>query len=477
MSRLVQIRPVHSPTQGPAPEPARAAEITAHPLPDDPIDTQAIPGPRVYLETLGCQMNEADSAIIMGQLRASGYVRVADPAAADVILLNTCAVREKAEDRVYGRTSQLLRHRKERPGLVFGITGCMAEHLRDKVQKHAPHIGLVAGPDSYRRIASLVDRAREGERVIDVQLDKHETYDGLDGVPEDDGVSGQISIQRGCDKFCTFCVVPYTRGRERGVAPREVLRAAHQLAERGYKEVVLLGQTVNSYAWEDVSFAALLRALVQVDGIERVRFTSPYPVDFTDELIAVMAAEPKICPYVHLPAQSGSDAMLEAMKRGYTRAELLTLIRKLRAAMPGLALSTDLMVGFCGETEADHQDTLSLMHEVRFDSAFMFRYSDRGITYAARKLSDDVPDEVKARRLQEVIDLQELHTRASHQARVGGRERVLISGLSRRGDRQLGRTPSFFTVLLPLDTGLPGTTVEVDITGSTGHSLIASPSV
>ena len=460
MSRLVQIRP----SQGSAPEPS-VPEITS--------DT--IPGaPRVYLETLGCQMNEADSAIIMGRLRAGGYVRVADPAAADVILLNTCAVREKAEERVYGRTSQLLRHRKERPGLVFGITGCMAEHLRDKVSQHAPHIAVVAGPDSYRRIADLVDRARDGERVIDVQLDKHETYDGLDGVPDDDGVSGQISIQRGCDKFCTFCVVPYTRGRERGVAPREVLRAARQLADRGYKEIVLLGQTVNSYTWEDVSFAALLRALVQIDGIERIRFTSPYPVDFSDELIAVMGAEPKICPYVHLPAQSGADAMLTAMKRGYTRAELLTLVRKLRAAMPGLALSTDLMVGFCGETEADHQDTLSLMHEVRFDSAFMFRYSDRGITYAARKLSDDVPGDLKARRLQEVIDLQELHTRASHQARVGGRERVLISGLSRRGDRQIGRTPSFHTVLLPLDTGSPGTTIDVEITGSTGHSLIAS---
>jgi len=470
MSRLVQIRPAQSPV---TPEPSLPAEIAAAQI--DAFTSEAIPGaPRVYLETLGCQMNEADSAIIMGQLRAGGYVRVADPAAADVILLNTCAVREKAEDRVYGRTSQLLRHRKERPGLVFGITGCMAEHLRDKVQQHAPHIGLVAGPDSYRRIATLVDRARDGERVIDVQLDKSETYDGLDGVPEDDGVSGQISIQRGCDKFCTFCVVPYTRGRERGVAPREVLRAARQLAERGYKEVVLLGQTVNSYRWEDVSFADLLRALVQVDGIERIRFTSPYPVDFSDELIAVMGAEPKICPYVHLPAQSGSDAMLAAMKRGYTRAELLTLVRKLRAAMPDLALSTDLMVGFCGETEADHQDTLSLMHEVRFDQAFMFRYSDRGITYAARKLSDDVPGDVKARRLQEVIDLQELHTRASHQARVGGRERVLISGLSRRADRQIGRTPSFHTVLLPLDTGLPGTTIDVEITGSTGHSLIAS---
>ncbi|MCY1062427.1 tRNA (N6-isopentenyl adenosine(37)-C2)-methylthiotransferase MiaB [Nannocystis sp. SCPEA4] len=457
MTRLVQIRGTKP---APAP-PANAPELPP------------VAGPRVYVETLGCQMNEADSALIVGQLAARGYVRVPDPAAADVILLNTCAVREKAEERVYGRTSQLLRHKKDNPDLVFGITGCMAEHLRDKVQKQAPHIGLVAGPDSYRRIGVLVDRARAGERVVDVTLDRDETYEGLDGVPDDDGVSGQVTIQRGCDKFCTFCVVPYTRGRERGVAPREVLRQARHLAEHGYKEIVLLGQTVNSYVWEDASFADLLRALAAIDGLERIRFTSPYPVDFTAQLIATMAELDKVCPYIHLPAQSGADRMLTAMKRGYSRAEFVDLVGRLRAAIPDLALSTDLMVGFCGETEDDHAETLSLMREIRFDSAFMFRYSDRGITYAARKLQDDVPDEVKGRRLQEVIELQEQHTRASHQARVGKRERVLISGLSHRGDRLLGRTPRFQSVLLPLGTGTPGQTVEVDIAATTGHSLIA----
>ncbi|MFZ6179904.1 tRNA (N6-isopentenyl adenosine(37)-C2)-methylthiotransferase MiaB [Nannocystis pusilla] len=457
MTRLVQIRGTRM-----APEPPAPAPELPH-----------VAGPRVYVETLGCQMNEADSALIVGQLAARGYVRVPDPAAADVILLNTCAVREKAEERVYGRTSQLLRHKKDNPDLVFGITGCMAEHLRDKVQKQAPHIGLVAGPDSYRRIGVLVDRARAGERVVDVALDREETYEGLDGVPDDDGVSGQVSIQRGCDKFCTFCVVPYTRGRERGVAPREVLRQARHLAERGYKEIVLLGQTVNSYVWEDASFADLLRAVAAIDGVERIRFTSPYPVDFDERLIATMAELDKVCPYIHLPAQSGSDRMLTAMKRGYSRGEFVDLVGRLRAALPDLALSTDLMVGFCGETEDDHAETLSLMREVRFDSAFMFRYSDRGITYAARKLQDDVPDEVKGRRLQEVIELQEQHTRASHHARVGKRERVLISGLSHRGDRVLGRTPRFQSVLLPLGTGSPGQTIEVEVTATTGHSLIA----
>ncbi len=429
--------------------------------------------PRVYLETFGCQMNEADSALIAGRLREGGYRRVGDPAQADVILINTCAIREKAEDRVYGRTSQLLEHRRSNPGLVIGITGCMAEHLKEKVRDRAPHIALVAGPDSYRNIVELVNRARSGQTAIDVKLDREEVYEGLDPLAEDDGVSGQVTIQRGCDKFCTFCVVPYTRGRERGVPPREVLRSVRRLAERGYREVVLLGQTVNSYRHEDADFADLLRTVATVDGIERIRFTSPYPVDFSDRVIEVLAREPKVCPQLHLPVQSGSDAVLERMRRGYTRQEFLALVDKLRAAVPGIALSTDILVGFCGETEQDHALTLELLDTVRFDSAFMFRYSDRGITYASRRLLDDVPEEVKARRLQEVIERQETHTRAAHDARVGTRQQVLVSGVSRRKDALVGRTPHFQNVLLPLGAGAAGDLVEVDIVASTGHSLVA----
>ncbi len=442
------------------------------PRQEEPVSVAA-DAPRVYLETLGCQMNVADSALILGQLTQRGYVQVRDPATADVVLLNTCAVREKAEERVYGRTSQLLQHRRQNPDLIFGITGCMAEHLRGKIAKRAPHISLVVGPDGYRSIGDLVDRARRGESVLDVELDKSEVYEGLDGITNDDGVSGQVVIQRGCDKFCTFCVVPFTRGRERGVPPREVLRNTRRLVERGYREIVLLGQTVNSYRYEDVSFAELLRAVAAVEGVWRIRFTSPYPVDFTDELIATMASLDNVCPQIHLPVQSGSDRMLSSMRRGYSRAEFLDLVTRLRAAIPDLALSTDIMVGFCGESEADHAETLSLMNEVRFDTAFMFRYSDRGITYASKKLVDDVADGVKGRRLREVIDLQEEHTRASFGARIGRTEEVLAGIISRRGDRLIGRTGRFQSVLMPLGLAQPGELVRVKIAGSTGHSLIA----
>jgi tRNA-2-methylthio-N6-dimethylallyladenosine synthase len=431
--------------------------------------------PAVYLETFGCQMNEADSALIAGRLRDAGYRRVPTPEQADVILVNTCAIREKAEDRVWGRTSQLLRHRRHNPDLVLGITGCMAEHLKHEVPRRAPYLSIVAGPDSYREIADIVTRARAGQTVVDVALDRTEVYEGLDPSADDDGVSGQVTIQRGCDKFCTFCVVPYTRGRERGVPPREVLRHVRSLAERGYAEVVLLGQTVNSYRFEDADFADLLRAVARIDGIERIRFTSPYPVDFSERVIEVLATEPKVCPQLHLPAQSGSDRILARMRRGYDRAGFVGLVERLRTAVPGLVLSTDLMVGFCGESEDDHAQTLSLMREIEFDSAFMFRYSDRGITYASRKLADDVDDDTKGRRLREVIELQERHTRAAHERQVGTRQRVLVHTTARSGDRLLGRTAHFFKVLLPLHAGSPGDLVDVEISRSTGHSLFGEP--
>jgi tRNA-2-methylthio-N6-dimethylallyladenosine synthase len=310
--------------------------------------------------------------------------------------------------------------------------------------------------------------------IIDVKLDKAETYDGLSGAAGGDGVSGFVTIQRGCDKFCTFCVVPFTRGRERGVAPREVLRQVRELADAGYREVMLLGQTVNSYRWEDVSFAQLLRAVAAVDGIERVRFTSPYPVDFTDDVVAAIAETPEICKYIHLPVQSGSDAVLDRMRRGYTVADYHAIVGRLRAAMPDIALSTDILSGFSGETADDHTATLALMRDIAFDSAFMFAYSERDLTFAAKKLPDDVPPAVKQRRLADIVALQETISAEVFAAHVGRRERVLVHGPSKRDPAQLmGRTDGFKTVILPAGAGAIGGFVDVTIQRATMATLFA----
>ncbi len=430
---------------------------------------------RVYVETYGCQMNVADSDLLVSILAAQGYRRVERADDADVILLNTCAVREKAEERVFARAQELGALKKKRREVVLAVAGCMAEHLKGAIRERVPAVDIIAGPDSYRRIASLIATAKLGsapEAVIDVRLDKRETYEGLSGAEGGDGVSGFVTIQRGCDKFCSFCVVPFTRGRERGTAPREVLRQVRAFAEAGYKEVVLLGQTVNSYRYDDVDFAALLRAVTRVDGIERVRFTSPYPIDFTSAVIDAIAEEPKICGYVHLPVQSGSDAVLARMRRGYTRADFLAIVSELRSKIPAIALSTDILSGFSGETEACHQQTLSLMEDVRFDSAFMFMYSERELTAAAKKLPDDVPLKVKKRRLSEIIALQEQHSLAAHQAQVGERARVLVHRRAkRRADQVIGRTDGFKAVILDAACGNPGDFVEVEIERATMATL------
>jgi len=359
--------------------------------------------------------------------------------------------------------------------------GCMAEHLKEGLAERAP-VDVIVGPDSYRRLPDLLaearDRRREGTAgaVVDVRLDKAETYEGLGGEDGGDGVSAFVTIQRGCDKFCTFCVVPFTRGRERGAAPREILRQVRALVERGHKEVTLLGQTVNSYAWEDTTFAQLLRAVAQVDGLERIRFTSPYPVDFTDDVVAAIAEEPKICKYVHLPVQSGSDAVLARMRRGYTVDDYQQIVARLRAAVPAIALSTDILSGFSGETEDDHAATLALMREVRFDSAFMFAYSERDLTFAAKKLPDDVAPAVKQRRLAEIVAVQDRISSEVFAAAIGRRDRVLVHHASRRNpDELMGRTDDFKSVILPAGVGAPGLLVDVVITRATQATLFGAP--
>ncbi|HSD87688.1 MAG TPA: tRNA (N6-isopentenyl adenosine(37)-C2)-methylthiotransferase MiaB [Kofleriaceae bacterium] len=445
-----------------------------------PIRPQPAPGaPRVFVETYGCQMNVADSDLIGSVLADAGYAPASRADEADVILVNTCAVREKAEERVIARAAELGALKRKKPGTVLAIVGCMAEHLKESLADRAPAVDVIAGPDSYRRMPELLAAARAEARdhahpLVDVRLDKAETYDGLSGAVGGDGVSGFVTIQRGCDKFCTFCVVPFTRGRERGASPREILRQVRELVDAGYREVTLLGQTVNSYVYEDVTFAQLLRAVAKVDGLERIRFTSPYPVDFTADVIAAIAEEPKVCKYVHLPVQSGSDVVLERMRRGYTAGDYRTIVTNLRAAMPDIALSTDILTGFSGETDEDHQRTLELMREIRFDSAFMFAYSERDLTFAAKKLPDDVPAEVKQRRLADIVALQEKISAEVFAAHVGRRERVLVTGPSKRDPAQLvGRTDGFKTVILPTGVGEVGGLVDVTIGRATMATLFA----
>jgi tRNA-2-methylthio-N6-dimethylallyladenosine synthase len=459
MSGLVQLRrpgqatPV-APPEAPA-SPERAARLA-------------------YVETYGCQMNVADTEMVLGLLQGAGYGRTLDPARADLILINTCAVREKAEERVFGRAANLAAWKAQRPGLLLGITGCMAEHLKDQIQERAPYVDLVVGPDGYRRLLDHVARAGQGERVRDTALDRHETYEGLDPAREmTGGVTGHITIQRGCDKFCTFCVVPYTRGRERGTPPREVLRQARAMAEAGYKEVQLLGQTVNSYRHEDVGFAELLRAVAGVPGLERVRFTSPYPLDFSADVIAAMAESPRVCKHVHLPLQTGSDAVLARMRRGYDLAQFRALVAALRAAMPGIGITTDLLVGFCGETEEEFEELLGAQEELRFDNAFMFAYSEREGTYAARRMPDDVPEAIKQQRLARVIELQRRISAEINAAQVGRRERVLVEAPSKRSaDEWLARTDAFRSVILPAAPGIaPGVIVDAIIERANAATL------
>ena len=429
--------------------------------------------PRVYLETYGCQMNVADSETVTAVLRSAGYVTATRPESADVILLNTCAIREHAEERVLHRLGELARLKQSRPDVKLGLLGCMAQHNRAALTEKAAYLDVVAGPDSYRRLPEMLANAGFDPQ-IDVRLDRAETYADItpDFAP---GVRAYVTAMRGCDKFCAFCVVPYVRGRERSIAPADLVREIRELAARGVKEVVLLGQTVNAYRYEDVDFGALLRMTAKIDGIERIRFTSPHPSDMSDSIIEAMANEAKVQPYLHLPLQSGSDRILAAMERGYSVAQYLDLVARVRAAIPALALSTDIIVGFHGETDADFDATTTLMREVGYDAAFMFKYSVREHT-RAHKLGDSVSEDEKGRRLTELIAMQETIMAARNRAMVGREFPVLVEGPARRGGGMLaGKTPQFKTAIFRGVEGISaGDTVNVRVDSATGHSLICS---
>jgi tRNA-2-methylthio-N6-dimethylallyladenosine synthase len=422
---------------------------------------------RVYIETYGCQMNVADSELMFGVLGREGYVRADDPAEADVMLVNTCAVRDNAEQRVIGRMGELQRHK--RPGDVLGVVGCMAQRLGPILLERAPKVDLVIGPDAYRNLPELIDRAGHGQRATDVEFRDWEHYEDVPPVREK-SPTAFVTVQRGCDYRCTFCIVPYTRGPERSRRLEDVVREVEALAAGGTTEVTLLGQTVNSYHDGRHDFADLLRAVGTVSGIRRLRFTSPYPTEFTERVIGAMASTPAVCEHVHLPVQSGSDAVLRRMLRRYTRARYLEVVAALRSAVPGLTFSTDIIVGFPGETDAQFEETLTLVTDADFDDAYTFKYSVREGTPAVR-LRDHVPDDVASARLERLIEAVRANTRRKNVARVGEVHEVLVERPARRGDLMLGRTRTNQLVLLDLPPSAAGDYHTCRLTGTTGSTF------
>ena len=428
---------------------------------------------KLYIETYGCQMNVADTEVVFSILGREGYVRTEEMAEADVILANTCSVRDNAEQRIWGRIEQFNFQRKTRPGVVVGILGCMAERLKDALLESGK-VDIVAGPDAYRSLPRLLAAASQGHPQIDVLLSREETYGDIAPVRVDkNGVSAFISIMRGCNNVCSYCVVPYTRGAERSRDPHTIVREACQCAADGYKEITLLGQNVDSYRFGELDFAGLLALVAESVPALRIRFSTSNPQDISDAVLETMASHDNICRHIHLPVQSGSDRMLELMRRRYTREGYLERVAKIRALMPDCALTTDVIAGFCSETEEDHRDTLSLFEAVGFDAAFMFQYSERPGTLAAKKYPDDVAPEVKTRRLEEIIALQNRLSLESNRRDVGKTFRVLVEGPSKRNPAELcGRNSQNKMCVWPDTAHRPGDFVDVKVLECTQATLL-----
>ncbi|MCY3721352.1 MAG: tRNA (N6-isopentenyl adenosine(37)-C2)-methylthiotransferase MiaB [Candidatus Poribacteria bacterium] len=458
-----------------------------HPPPQVPQDastSRATPthARRVYIETYGCQMNVSDSELMAGILARSGHETVPHLDDADVVLINTCAIRENAETKVINRLKHL-NHRKRRdPDLIIGVCGCMAQHLRDRLLEAAPYVDLVMGPDAYRQLPTALDSlARDVEShvsltdrdpFVGLRLDKNEDYADIAPIRKE-GIRAWLTIQRGCDKMCTFCIVPFVRGRERSLPLKRLVEDVEKLVHQGFKEVVLLGQTVNSYRDNGADFGELLYTVGEVNGLERVRFTSPHPADATDSMIDAMANSPAVCKHLHLPLQSGSTEVLQRMRRTYTAEEYRTLVSKLRERVPDIALTTDIIVGFCGETDEEFMETYQMMADIRYDSAFMFKYSEREGTLAHKALPDDVPETVKGERLKRIIELQENISTDLNTAVVGDTVAVLVEGESRRdADRYHGKTDGFKTTVFPKADSHIGDIVNVRVHSTTAHTLI-----
>lgn len=434
---------------------------------------------KIYIETYGCQMNVVDSEVIFSIMRKEGYERTTVMEDADIILANTCSVRDNAEQRIWGRIEVFRKMKESNPGVIVGIVGCMAERIKEELTKTGK-VDLVAGPDTYRTIPDMIKEITPGNPAINVLLSREETYADIVPVRTDkNGVSAFISIMRGCNNVCSYCVVPYTRGAERSRDPETILSEAREVFSRGYKEITLLGQNVDSYLWTDgqrqVDFPDLLESVALIDPSLRVRFATNHPKDISDKLIQTMARHDNICDHIHLPVQSGSDRMLEKMRRRYTREWYLDRVRKIREILPGCGITTDVIAGFCSETEEDHQATLSLFKEVAFDYAYMFCYSERPGTIAARHYPDDVPQEVKTRRLNEIIELQNQLSLESNRSDIGKTFEVLVEGPSKRNPEELcGRTGSDKMCVFPGLGHKAGDYVQVRIADCTSATLLGT---
>lgn len=447
------------------------------------MNKEIIKDKKLFIETYGCQMNVADTEVVASIMEMDGYTLTDNDRDADAIFVNTCSIRETAEQRVVKRLEYFnsLR-RKRREPLILGVLGCMAERAKSDLIDHH-NVDLVVGPDAYLDLPNLVGAAEQGEKAMNIELSKTETY--KDVIPlkiAGSNISGFISITRGCDKFCTYCIVPFTRGRERSREPESILNELNDLREKGFREVTLLGQNVNSYRFKEgeitIDFSALLAMVAEAAPEMRIRFTTSHPRDMNDETLETIAKYDNLCNYIHLPVQSGSSRMMKLMNRKYDREWYMDRIAAIKRIIPGCGLSTDIMCGFHSETEEDHQETLSLMREVGFDSAFMFKYSERPGTYAAKKLQDDVPEEVKSRRLQEIIDLQQELSRQSNERDLGKEFVVLVEGVSKKSREQLfGRNEQNKVIIFDKNNHRIGQYVKVRVSGCTPATLLGEPVV
>lgn len=430
-------------------------------------------GRKLYIETYGCQMNVGDSEIVVSIMQQEGYRYTESLEEADIVLINTCSIRDNAEQRIWGRLSEMRHMRKKKPSLIVGIIGCMAERLKEELTKGGTGVDIVAGPDAYRDLPRLVREVDNGSAGVNVELSKEETYAEIAPVRLDkNGVSAFIAIMRGCNNYCSYCVVPYTRGIERSRDAQTIVAEARTLFENGYREVTLLGQNVNSYRTGEVDFPELLKQVAEISPLLRVRFATSHPKDISDKLLETMASMPNICKAIHLPAQSGSTEMLKRMNRKYTREWYLERVAAIRRYMPDCAITTDLIAGFAHETEEEHAETISLMKEVGYDFAYMFKYSERPGTFAQRNLGDDVPEDVKTRRLTEIIDLQNRLSEESNKRDIGKEFEILVECTSKRSEEQLsGRTSQNKMVVFDRGDHKIGDYVRVRITGCSSATL------